>query len=51
MPTLTSWCARGDIIETIKMFKTAYDPEVTLYLTRNNQPTRGHHLKLEKIKA
>lgn len=50
LPTLTYRRGRGDMIETFKMFKT-YDQDVAVNFTLNNQPTRGHQLKLEKLRA
>jgi len=50
LPTLLYRRARGDMIETYKMFNS-YDTDVCLRFSMNDNPTRDHSLKLCKIRA
>jgi hypothetical protein len=55
LPTLKYRRIRGDMIETFKIVRGIYDPEVTLELPMEkdsqNRPTRGHKYKIHKIGA
>lgn len=49
LPTLAYRRIRADAIETYKILKEIYDPEVAITLDNNqNHHLRGHNLKLEK---
>ena len=51
LPTLAYRRIRADAIETYKILKEIYDPEVAITLDKNqNHHLRGHNLKLEKKK-
>ena len=50
LPTLTYRRNRGDMIEVFKIFNK-YDPAVSPCMKVNENATRGHSLKLSKIRA
>ena len=52
LPTLAYRRQRGDMIELFKILTPTYDPEVSNFinLADSNTTTRGHHLKIKKIR-
>ena len=52
LPSLEYRRLRGDLIEVFKILKGYYDPVTTCSLfTLSKSDTRGHHLKLTKLRT